>query len=82
MGSQFRDLKVFDTPRIVCKTGSGAKRSGVRLYVCLSVCPIIRQPHAAAAGLLLSAVPTKDIDRLQRPQHGARGSSPTAVLLQ
>jgi len=37
--------------------------------VCLSVCPIICQPHAAAAGLLLSARRARDIDRLL--QHGA-----------
>jgi len=37
---------VIDTDRIV---------SVVRLSVRLSVCPIIRPPHAAAAGLLRSA---------------------------
>ena len=31
------------------------KLSSVRLSVCLSVCPIIRRPHAATAGLLLLA---------------------------
>jgi len=31
------------------------KQPSVRLSVCLSVCPIIRPPHAAAAGLLLWA---------------------------
>jgi len=39
--------------------------SGVRPFVaCLSVCPIIRPSQAAAAGLLLSARPAGDIDRL------------------
>jgi len=35
----------------------------------LSVCvrSIIRPPHAAAAGLLLSAVPAGDIERQRRP---------------
>jgi len=29
--------------------------------------PVSRHSHAAAAGLLLSAVPTRDIDRQRRP---------------
>jgi len=57
------------------------KLSGVHRSVCLSVCPsvchIIRPPHTAAAGLLLSTVPVGDIDRQWRPaaaapQHGAQ----------
>ena len=35
-----------------------------RSVVRLSVCPTLRPPHAAAAGLLLSARRTGDIDRL------------------
>ena len=46
------------------------------MSVYLSVRPIIRPPHAAVAGLLLSAVPARDIDRQPRPpdaqQHGAQ----------
>jgi len=40
--------------------------SGVRPSVRLSVCPVIRPPHAAAAGLLLRARRSRDIDRLLR----------------
>jgi len=38
-------------------------RPSVHLSVRLSVRSIIRPPHAAAIGLLLSAVPTGDIDQ-------------------
>jgi len=51
------------------------KLSGVDPYVCLSLCPS-HYSHAAMAGLLLSAVPARDIDRQPRPpdaqQHGAQ----------
>jgi len=40
------------------------ERSGVRLSVCPSVRPITRQPHSAAAGLLLCARRARDVDRL------------------
>ena len=48
---------VIDTSRVVGEAGS-MKRSSVRL----SVPPIIRPPHAAAAGLLLWARRPGDID--------------------
>ena len=41
---------------------------------CFSVCPI-RQPHAAAAGLLLWALPAGDSDRLLHGQQQPRCSS-------
>ena len=65
---------LFDTVRIVCGTGS-IKRSGVRLSVRQSVCPISRTQQRRAAGLLLSAVRAKDIDRQRR----APGSSSAAA---
>jgi len=61
---------LFDTVRIVCGAGS-IKRSGVRL----SVCPISRAQQRQAAGLLLSVVRAKDIDRQRR----ATGNSCTAA---
>ena len=72
-------LKRFiGTVRVVCGAGS-MQLSGVRLSVCLSVCPI-RPPHAAAAGLLLWARRPEDLDRLLHgrrsaaaaPQHGGK----------
>jgi len=45
---------------MVCGAGLCNGRKSVRL----SVCPIIRPPHAAAEGLLLSARQAGDIDRL------------------
>jgi len=39
------------------------ERLSVCLSVCPSVCPIIRPQQRRAAGLLLSAVPTGDLDR-------------------
>jgi len=42
------------------------KQSSVRLYVCLSVCAIIRRQQRHAVGLLLSAVTAGDIDRKRR----------------
>jgi len=45
---------------------------GVRL----SVCPIIRPPHATAAGLLLWARRAGDIDRLL---HGRRPAATASV---
>jgi len=48
---------------------------GVRLFVRLSVCPIIWPQQRRAAGLLLSAVRAESIDRQRRAatplQHGA-----------
>jgi len=51
------------------------KLPGVRPFVCLSVRPIVRPPHAAAAGLLLSAPPAGDIDRLPRGRRSAATAS-------
>ena len=61
------------------------ERLSVCLSVCPSVCPIIRPQQRRAAGLLLSAVPTGDLDRQwqapctqqqrrrsNEPQHGAQ----------
>jgi len=48
------------------------KLSDVRPSVCLSVRPIIRPLHAAATGLLLSAVPTAAAEMDATPQHGAQ----------
>ena len=50
-------------------------RSGVRPSVRQSVCPISRTQQRRAAGLLLSAVRAKDIDRQRR----APGSSSAAA---
>ena len=57
---------IIGTSSIVCGAGSvqlSGVRPSVRLFVCLSVCPI-RPPHAAAASLLLWARQPVDIDRL------------------
>jgi len=43
------------TPVIGSAGAWSMKWYGVRLSACLSVCPIIHPPHAAAAGLLLWA---------------------------
>ena len=58
---------VTDTVRIVCGT-----RSAIMSSVRLSVCPIVRPPHSAAAGLLLWARRAGDSDRLL---HGRAHSS-------
>ena len=60
--------------RIVCGAES-IKRSGVRPSVHLSVSPISRTQQQRAAGLLLSTVYAKDIDR----QRQAPGSSSAAT---
>jgi len=60
----------MDTLAATAHTVSAAesmKRSAVRL----SARPIIRPPHAAAAGLLLSAVTAGDIDR-QSTAHSSK----------
>jgi len=61
-------LNVFDTARLlrsrVCETVRHTS-------VCLSICPIIWPPHAAAAGLLLLVLCAGDIDRLL---HGRRSA--------
>ena len=64
---------LFDTVHIVCGAGS-IKRSGVRTSICPSV-SLSHQSNAVAAGLLLSAVRAKDIDRQRR----APGSSSAAA---
>ena len=51
------------------------KLSGVRLSVCPSIRPIIRSPHAAAAGLLLWARRPGDIDRLLHDRRSAANAS-------
>ena len=65
---------LFDTVLIVCGAGS-IKRSGVRPSVRPSVCPISQTQQRRAAGLLLSAVRAKEIDRQRR----APGSSSAAA---
>jgi len=60
--------------RIVCAAGS-IKRSGVHPSVRQSVCHVSRTQLRRAAGLLLSAVRAKDIDRQRR----APSSSSTAA---
>ena len=57
--------------RVIRKTRKLTNTARSRVYVkagrpsvCLSVCPIIRPPHSAAAGLLLCARRAGDIDRL------------------
>jgi len=60
--------------------------SGVCPSVCLfvrpSVRPVIRPPHAAAAGLLLSAVPAGDIDRQQGARQQRRHNSEREFICQ
>ena len=51
------------------------KLPGVRPSVRLSVRPIVRPPHAAAASLLLSAPPAGDIDRLPHGRLSAATAS-------
>jgi len=70
----------IDATRIVCGAGSMKRSSvcpSVRLSVCPSVCPIDRQQHRRAAGLLLSAVRAGDTERpaATAPQQQARAVS-------
>jgi len=51
-GASLNLMPLFGTAGIVCG-GESMKRSDVCPSVCLSVRPIIRPPHVAAAGLLL-----------------------------
>ena len=71
----------IDTARIVCAAGSmklSRVRLSVRPSVFLFVRPIIRPPHAVAAGLLLWARLLGNIDRLL---HGRRSATHASTEL-
>ena len=51
------------------------KLSGVRPSVCPSIRPIIRSPHATAAGLLLWARRPEDVERLLHDRRSAANAS-------
>jgi len=71
--------KLVDTARVLCGEGS-MHLSGVRLSVCPSVCPIRPSHAAAAAGLLLWARRTRDIDRLLHSQLRVRANTTLVEL--
>ena len=67
---------ITGTACVVCTAGSN-KRCGFRLFVYLS--PVSHSAAAAAAGLLLWAPPTGDIDRLLEKRR-ARANAGSATL--